>query len=410
MANQILTTLINNIIKSENVLNSKVERKPASQKGDGYIGDKEELIITGSNKTLNLYIKKAPESQKIRTVINLRRLFIREIYFYEDVLKTYEKFQREKQVEDPFANTLKCYGTITRMDKEMLIFDNANKLAWINFPKHRQMNEEHVELIMRNYGKFHAVSYALKDQRPNVYAAICERLDNDDYFSFTRLFANNYEHIVMRVLEYFDADKDVDLMVKFKKYCKDFVKIMEALPNIIDKYACITHADAWCTNFMFKYKEDDHECTAPTDALLIDFQLSRAHSPVMDLSFFMYCCCSSTIYNNLDTYLRIYHDSLSKHLQSLGSNPAILYPYAVLKNHWKKYCSFGLCNAVFMIKLVLLKPEETFDIGEQLDTKNQNFSAAFDKEHETESVFQERLRDLVRHFYDQGFFDTYLTK
>lgn len=410
MSNPIFITLINNIIKSENVLNPKIERKPASQKGDGYIGEKEELIIHGSNKTLNLYIKKAPASEQIRTVINLRRLFIREIYFYEEVIRTYENFQRDKKVEEPFNNILKCYGTITRMDKELLIFDNANLLGWANFPKHLQMNANHVKLIMETYGKFHAISYALKDQRPNVYSEICERLDNDDYFSFTRLFANNYEHIVLRVVDYFDSTKDADLILKFKKYCKDFVKIMEIMPNIIDKHAAITHADAWCSNFMFKYKEDDTENKSPTDALLIDFQLSRAHSPVMDLSFFVYCCCSSEIYNDLELYLKIYYASLSKHMQSLNSDPEVLYPYSVLKEHWKKYCSFGLCNAVFMIKLVLLQPEETFDIGEQLDTKNQTFSKAFDKDHATEAVFQERLKNLIRHFYDQGFFDTYLTK
>lgn len=88
---------------------------------------------------------------------------------------------------------------------------------------------------------------------------------------------------------------------------------------------------------------------------LVDFQIVRLGTPVHDLSYFFYTGGSKALFDKLDDYLKIYHDSLSKNLRELGSDPEKLYPFKQLKNDWKNYARFGVILSLLLVKVKLLQ-------------------------------------------------------
>ncbi|KAK9712055.1 Ecdysteroid kinase-like family [Popillia japonica] len=82
--------------------------------------------------------------------------------------------------------------------------------------------------------------------------------------------------------------------------------------DYINEYSILTQGDCWCNNMMFKYPAEGPKY--PTDIMLIDWQLLRQASPVFDISYFFYTIASEDALNNLDDYLRIYHEELSKRI------------------------------------------------------------------------------------------------
>ena len=83
----------------------------------------------------------------------------------------------------------------------------------------------------------------------------------------------------------------------------------------------VNQGDAWASNFLVR--------TNPAgilEILMLDFQLARCSSPVLDLSFFIYSCTDKSVRDNhFDDLLRIYHEELSKTIKNLGSDPEKLY-------------------------------------------------------------------------------------
>lgn len=62
-------------------------------------------------------------------------------------------------------------------------------------------------------------------------------------------------------------------------------KMADMTINSAGPYSVINHGDCWIPNFLITYAADG---TTPLATKLIDFQLARHSSPVLDISFFIY--------------------------------------------------------------------------------------------------------------------------
>lgn len=95
---------------------------------------------------------------------------------------------------------------------------------------------------------------------------------------------------------------------------------------------------------------------------MIDFQLTREANPVHDLSYVFYSDGDKAIFDNLNTFLRIYYESFSKILCDLGSNPTKLYSFKQLQKDWKTYSRFGVIFSLIICKIKLLNSNDMQDI------------------------------------------------
>jgi hypothetical protein len=81
---------------------------------------------------------------------------------------------------------------------------------------------------------------------------------------------------------------------------------------------------------VYSTKVDGREI--PVKAKMIDFQLARYGSPVLDIMFFIYSCTTQDLREQyFDDLLKTYHDNLSQIVKDLGSNPEYLFPFSALE-------------------------------------------------------------------------------
>lgn len=102
-------------------------------------------------------------------------------------------------------------------------------------------------------------------------------------------------------------------------------KSLEFCSRVNAPTSVISHGDVWAPNFLIRASEAQN-CVA----LMLDFQLSRCASPVLDTSFFIYTCTEKKLRDNhYEELLKIYHRELSRSISLLGSDPQKLYPWEV---------------------------------------------------------------------------------
>lgn len=122
----------------------------------------------------------------------------------------------------------------------------------------------------------------------------------------------------------------------------------------------------------------------------------------MDLSYCFYVGATKSMMDNIDEYLHVYHQSLSKHLEQLGSNVNELYPFSVLQDQWKKYAKFGLCMAAIVVHIMLAEADEALDIAEEADS-GKSLTDSFEYDIREQAEYNRRMTDVVVHFAEKGF-------
>lgn len=93
-----------------------------------------------------------------------------------------------------------------------------------------------------------------------------------------------------------------------------FQKIQKATERVSTEFNCLSHSDLWSNNVMF----NDY-LPSPSNALLIDFQMLFAGSPVLDLCYSLFSSSEVSMRDKeFDCLFHYYHDHLSTILKKLG--------------------------------------------------------------------------------------------
>lgn len=210
--------------------------------------------ITDKNrsKTLHLWIKFIANYMHIAQ-FSMDKLYVNEIYFYETIYPAYCKLLEENAVDDGFRNVAQCYGTLS---KGMLALENLKQKGYQPFNKNEEATDGHILLVFEAYAKFHALSFAFKDQK------------GDDCVLFRRNLFNFYELGAKK------ADIDSNIRYAIEEFLKQLnpaedekilrrCKVEELISHIVDpskfctKHAILTQGDCWYNNSMFLYDDDD---------------------------------------------------------------------------------------------------------------------------------------------------------
>lgn len=126
---------------------------------------------------------------------------------------------------------------------------------------------------------------------------------------------------------------------------------------------------------------------------IIDFQVITEANPVHDLSYFFYAGCSKEQFDKLDDFLKIYHDSLSKTLRGLGSNPDKVYPLEQLRRDWSKHGLYGVIFALMVTKVKLMAQNEIMGLVE--DNAEGDMFGGLLNVNVNRGTFKERVRNIL---------------
>jgi thiamine kinase-like enzyme len=392
------------VLKKENLENYSIDISGSTEKGDGYIGDVTFVDVRGTTntnekKSYEFVIKSGKKSSQLREMIPVRNAFENEIYFYNEILPVFREFQAEKGITDPFDNTPKFYDSIIEEEMEVLILGNMKTSGYSLHDRFNPMDQEHIRKIIKVYGKLHAISFALRDQKPEVFKELGGKLTDMMKLSAKYIKPkedrNNYEDIIKIAKE----KKEDDVVAKLN-ILNERAKRQNEITDPNDPYAVILHGDCWNNNFMFKYANNNK--TKLLDVCFLDFQLSRLASPVYDLSYFLFTCLSEDDIPNFDEIVNVYYESLSEFLRKLGSDPDKMFPFEELQKQWKRFSLFGLTMLSSVIKVCLSDKDEVNDLAEVAESGRQ-ITDAFTKAVKNAEEFGKRTLPIIKLAIDKGF-------
>uniref|UniRef100_A0A182VTF5 CHK kinase-like domain-containing protein n=1 Tax=Anopheles minimus TaxID=112268 RepID=A0A182VTF5_9DIPT len=303
---------------------------------DGYVSFVFKAIINGDDREFTLWCKVPPNDDK-RSL----ELFKRECFFYRETLHGFYEFQSEKGVSEEsgegFYATPRCYLAHCNTDKpepEALIMLEYNEAfeKW-DWDKLEPINLEHTRLVMKYLGRLHALSFAMKEQRPEVFeqykqAGVVAGEQGSDLIT---LMKESFDRALTTMKTRFESEQERITAVKdgvFEslKGCCD--------PATAEPYCVVTHGDCWINNLIYSHNENN----VATGVILTDWQSSRYASPILDLCYFFFISAGEQFRReHMDNLLHHYHASLTDFLSKLGGDASRQFPLTTLLRLMKPY-------------------------------------------------------------------------
>lgn len=181
------------------------------------------------------------------------------------VLTHFHKLQKANGVnidDKGFHEYSECYRTIDDVMNESLFIEDLKETNF-EMIDHRteEITFEHACLVMATLGKFHALSFASKDQSSEKFNALAAQMPEilfgreDDYVC--KLLYGQRQ----RILDCLKDTGDAALIAKVKRVFVDPVENVAyecVSGKSAEPFAVICHGDFWNNNILFKYDEVRH--------------------------------------------------------------------------------------------------------------------------------------------------------
>lgn len=274
--NQSIQNGLDIVANSEGFLNYTIDIEKGVNHGYGLLGDIIRVTINGVRKINDnvstndrlLLIVKIPSSNQIHRELIGFKAFKREVYMYNEVLPVFVKFQEDKGITSKsmadgtgFFSFPKCYLAHYNDKNEDDIFIIMEDLCQYNFQMENKQNcvgYEQIKLLYENLARFHAISFAMKDQCPvefnkfkNVSDIYCDLLYQKNFMEDTNKI--NIDQAMASL-----CDKEDELLIqKFIEFNEKLKSLSYECTNslLAEPYTVLNHGDCWIHNMMFKYDE-----------------------------------------------------------------------------------------------------------------------------------------------------------
>lgn len=219
--------------------------------GDGYSGETYKVKVKHQHGEIDLFVKQATESEQHRNFLYTEKIYKNEIGFYTSVFPVLDKFQKDKNVKNPFQIT-KCYATSLENRAELLVLEDLVAAGYKPCDRKKPLDEFHVSLVLRSYGKFHALSLALHDQHPELFKQITGNLTDLFPLVFPTLLASMKMQVIKNLQMLIENGYTAEFQLA-EKVTKELEGTLVMNSESDDPYNVVTHGDCWCNNMMFKY-------------------------------------------------------------------------------------------------------------------------------------------------------------
>ncbi|KAJ8883992.1 hypothetical protein PR048_015848, partial [Dryococelus australis] len=338
-----LRDVVEGIAFSEGFSEYSLEVRRASGKGDNYLGVLLRVIITGrrgghEEASMSLILKCMPENEETRAAMQVDDFFDNEVFMYSEVLVAFGRLLEDKGLpeEERLGSFAKLLGCNRSQGDTTIVLEDMSARGYRMGDRLAGLDAAHCSLVMKTLGQFHACSFALRDQRPELFRSLGSQLKetlfrsaNPESDKAATNFQNSIDHVESILLKMFPSE--FEYVIRFREFGPHYEdRMLDVVSGeAAEPYAVICHGDCWTNNILFKYSEDGD---APVAACLLDLQIARYSSPFTDIAYFLYCCTEGDVRREAyKSLLSDYYNSLSQFLQKLGSDPDKMFPYSAFK-------------------------------------------------------------------------------
>jgi hypothetical protein len=252
-----LTEMLNKVAKKLNLKKFSLNLNLNALKGDGFLGDFYKVSITNDvpKKKYDLVVKKAPTEKIRREESRMDLAYENEILFYSEICPAFRKFEEDHGISKPFDSVPEYFASDGQLGKELIVLKDITKEGFELREKDLLLDDDHTNLIFKTYGHFHAISFCLKEQKPEEFSRLTKSLKNIWNEDFVKdSLVNIIKSHVEIAYEALDPREHAKIMVKLKKYIENCEEILFESVNYTGKYYGILHGDCWSNNMMFKYQ------------------------------------------------------------------------------------------------------------------------------------------------------------
>ena len=146
------------------------------------------------------------------------------------------------------------------------------------------------------------------------------------------------------------------------------------------------------SNNKFYFRYDNEGC--PVDVKLLDLQIYRVASPVLDLHQILYVSTWGKMrQENLDVLLTTYLNSFNKVLASGNKSP--MFTQDQLFEEFKKKSKFGLLVGLWQIPAMFLDPEDVPDLNLDLEDLIKQWIEIQERIIDKHPILKDRLKDMA---------------
>lgn len=119
------------------------------------------------------------------------------------------------------------------------------------------MNIPHIKLVLEAYAQWHALSFAMEDQRNEKYLKFKKHFVSNPWQNYMRNQLGELIDIGQEALyAILEQNGEIDLLNRYKQKIGN-AKARTVLMDLMEKkedMAVILHGDSWNNNFLFKYQ------------------------------------------------------------------------------------------------------------------------------------------------------------
>ncbi|XP_055548805.1 uncharacterized protein LOC129732203 [Wyeomyia smithii] len=385
---------------------SSLKIQAGSNKGDNY-----SCIIyraqvkTGNKSTVSIIAKLPPQDETRRKQFFVRACFEREILMYSEVFPMMMEFQRSKGVDpnEGFSH-IPTYlqGSLTDHEEAIFMRDLCEE-KFVMVDRFRIMTVDECLLMIRTLARFHAISFALKDQQPERMKRFQQMSDILSLPEADQLMQTFYAQMGARALGLLDEKQEPEVYTKTKRLLA--LSWTELAKNLLaaepaEPYAVIGQGDCWQNNLLYKYENGK-----PVDIRLLDWQCSRYGSPVLDLTYFIFLVTDKAFRDKYyEKLLSVYHTTLSEFVRRLGSDPERLFPWDAFQAQLLRFGHMGLVMATIGLPIITTRPEDVPGLeGWSKQVQDGEITEQSFGSKDLEAVYRKNMTDCCRDMVRLGY-------
>jgi thiamine kinase-like enzyme len=387
-------------LAKQDIKHFSVQISGSSEKGEGFAGDILFVSVRGTDKDgiekkYEFVLKCSKPSEALRESTVIQDIFLNEIYVYDKIFPLFQKFQTDKGVDDSFQSVPRCYGTFTSKSREVVILENLKSKGYELWTYKKPLTRNHINLVVKEYGKLHAISVALKEQQPEQFQKVIDGyVDIWTKFVETSDISSVFEKLVKEIYDLLKSEMSEQDSQKWLSFQRQVRFVMTDLAQNVDGLKVVTHGDCWNNNFMYQHTNDNKDLVSKV--AILDWQNSKYSSPVFDLSYFLFSCISDEDIDDMDTILEDYYKSFTGFLKRLGSNFGNEYSLERFLEEWRKYSKNGILQALLPLKLSFSEEDDIPDIAKTVES-GQDVAKAFLVDIKNKTGFKNRVKPIVKH-------------
>lgn len=264
-----ITRLSKEVARTEGFDKPNVTITSGTNPGDGFMGLLVKIVVTGiktkngisKEETLNLVGKIPPLNAVRREQFNSIVMFEREALVYSEILPEFIKFQHENLItrDQGFYSIPKCYAILADKpsDEYCIILEDLRARDFCMFDKMKEVDYDHVKLLMEQLGRFHAISFILKTNGNEKFEEFKKLTD-----IMTDAAKDPEQNVMMfnasldKAIETLEPNETEikDKLLDLKNNLKGFMEICFNSSSS-EPFSVLNHGDCWNNNMMYLYDE-----------------------------------------------------------------------------------------------------------------------------------------------------------